>query len=1035
MFLAIILKEVTMKSKNNVFKKLFQIAAIFVLAILASLTVFSFNLRPTYSASVENPNFSNNMTDSTNTPASPSSYTFVDRNFKSVSYNPQSTSASQPNVKAGVINIEDQGYTKHSSEKDDYALMISSEYSTKYGYTSSQFTLEADSCYAISVDVYTVTTPGLASLYLVDENNTAYASFEHVGRADNWASYTFFVKTDDLTSYKLKLAMFLDGSGTTLFDSVKITELTDKQLESQYEAFKSTSCYVAPKTDNIISQTAFAKGDLASVFANSDSSIDYETGLNGNFGSAIVIKNNSSTHSQYTTKDDYFTFEQNRVYRLTLSAKAEDLSGKIKLSLIQTNLKQDEDGNDIYDTSSEKFSLTISSSTSNTVTDGYNKYSFFINTHPLKSTTYKLVVDFGDDDSTASGSLYLAGATLSKTTYSNFESVSTGETQQKINLATKIVDVDSDTKKLMLTNGNFNSVKPTDTTKVYPAAADSWTATLGENPQLYGVVNTAEFDKFTSSNTFARTAVNPGNPNGLTESNNLLMMYNSSTDSLAYTSEIDKSLDAGSYHRISLNVLTQHSTLNVYLVTKVNEKEVVLSSIKNVATDGNWHTVDLYVYTGVHQMSVGVKVEMNTTDAGFAYIDDATFDFALRSGSMLSQPSETEFNATTAGNFATNHIAKADLKNLLSGESSDRFATPTHFDYTENENVTFGTIDLTNDTDVRWILNKYDQYNENFTSLETKNILAIHAINYVSETYTANIGYRFDSSKYYLVSVKVYTQNLATSDDVDSFGLGVGLTTFDNSFKNINTETENGNSWKTYQFYIHPTDATTAMLKIVFGANGASLKGDAFLGDLTVEEIDSSKYIEKSTDTALVLAETTTTDDSKDDDDSKTDETTKSNNNAWIIAIPTILTAAAIILAVVGLSLRKIKFKKPVKKSKTDYDRNSKQSQQIYMRKATMMREQRLLELSKQLETLQNERTSYEEQYKKDLSSLRQLKIKRASANEIAKLEKDMKQNQRHSAQIGSSIRQVEMDIEFTKSSDYTKQVIKKLSSAKQDEE
>ena len=105
------------------------------------------------------------------------------------------------------------------------------------------------------------------------------------------------------------------------------------------------------------------------------------------------------------------------------------------------------------------------------------------------------------------------------------------------------------------------------------------------------------------------------------------------------------------------------------------------------------------------------------------------------------------------------------------------------------------------------------------------------------------------------------------------------------------------------------------------------------------------------------------------------------------------------------------------------------------MRKATTLREERLHELNKQLNTLQNERAQYEEQYKKDLSTLRQLKIKRAPANEIAKLDRDMKQNQKHTAQIGSSIRNVELEIEQAQTNEYLKQIVKKLASAKQDEQ
>ena len=212
-------------------------------------------------------------------------------------------------------------------------------------------------------------------------------------------------------------------------------------------------------------------------------------------------------------------------------------------------------------------------------------------------------------------------------------------------------------------------------------------------------------------------------------------------------------------------------------------------------------------------------------------------------------------------------------------------------------------------------------------------------------------------------------------------------------------------------------------------------KREISLAEFERDEIEEANFVETPNSTTLVLKSTTKNDDNNNNKDENSNKTKNSNNTAWIIAIPSILTGAAIVLAIVGVALRKVKFKKPVKKTKNAYDRNSKQSQQIYMRKATMLREERLRELQQQLETLQNERATYETQYKKDLSSLRQLKIKRAPASEIAKLEKDMKQNQKHSAQIGSSIRSVELEIDFTNSNEYIKQVVKKLSSAKQDEQ
>ena len=1026
-----------MKSKNNVLRKFLFVFAVFVLAILASFTMFTFKLKPSsYALSVDNSNFADGMTDNTSTPSSPSSYTFVDNNFNSVKYNPQSTTADQPKLNAGVVNIEDEGYTKTSSTQDDYALMISSKkgessYTVKYGYTSTEFTLDAGSYYKIAVDIYADTINNLASIYLVDENSKAYASYEHIGAANTWTTYMFLVKTNDLASQKLKLALFLDGNGTVLFDSVRVNELTSQQLNDHQTTYATTSKYIAPTNDNIVETKSFTKTNLNSVFANVDASREIVDDNDGYFDTAFKITNSKSTYSQYTTADDFFTFEQNRVYRVTFNVKTTNLSGKVNLRLVQTNLTKDEDGNDVYDTSNDH-TLTISSNTSSSITNNYSKYSFYINSHPLKTTTFKFVVSFGSDTEAASGDVYLTGAIVSSANYSHFNEVSTGSTAQKINLASKVIDLDSDTKALMLSNGNFNTVKTTDYTKTYPVTPDSWTVTQGTNQQLYGVVNTKddEFEKFVNNNTFTGVATNPSNDN---VSNNVLMMYNSTTDTLAYTSALDKALDAKTYHRFSINVLTQHSSLNVYLVAKIGEEEVILSSIKNVVTDGAWHNVDLYVYTGIHTLNVGVKVEMKSTGYGFAYLDDATFDFALRDGGvMLVQPTEEQFNNTTAVNYGVNHIAKTDLSNLLETDSSERYATPTHFIIPEDENVDCGIIDLTNEADVKYILDNLTQNYLNFIGLDNKNILAIHAKNYVTKTYVTNIGYRFEANKYYVVSVKVYTQHLQSENE--KFGLGLAIENFEDSFQNINTETEAENGWKTYKFYINPTDATTSTLQILFGNNSTTLKGDAFIGDIKIEEVESTDFITKSTDNALLLTTPKTNDDST-DDDTETDDTTKSNNTAWIIAIPTILTGLAIILAVVGVTMRKVKFKQHVKRTKSAYDRNSKQSQQIYMRKATTMREERLRELNKQLDTLQAERAQYEEQYKKDLSTLRQLKIKHAPANEISKLDKDMKLNQRHSSQIGSSIRNIELEIEYTNSNEFIQQTVKKLSSARQDED
>ena len=68
-----------------------------------------------------------------------------------------------------------------------------------------------------------------------------------------------------------------------------------------------------------------------------------------------------------------------------------------------------------------------------------------------------------------------------------------------------------------------------------------------------------------------------------------------------------------------------------------------------------------------------------------------------------------------------------------------------------------------------------------------------------------------------------------------------------------------------------------------------------------------------------------------------------------------------------------------------------------------------------------------EEDYKKDLASLRSLKIKRGNPNEIAKLEKDLKKNQKISANLGLTANKISKDLAYAKTDAYLNNLIRKL--------
>ena len=109
------------------------------------------------------------------------------------------------------------------------------------------------------------------------------------------------------------------------------------------------------------------------------------------------------------------------------------------------------------------------------------------------------------------------------------------------------------------------------------------------------------------------------------------------------------------------------------------------------------------------------------------------------------------------------------------------------------------------------------------------------------------------------------------------------------------------------------------------------------------------------------------------------------------------------------------------------YDRNKTVSVQYYTRKATTMREEKIRELNADLEKISSQRKTYEDEYKQNLTKLREMKIKRANPAEIAKLEKDMKKNQKLSASLGVTANKIANELEYAKTDAYLNSLIKKL--------
>ena len=973
--------------------------------------------------SISNSNFDSST--KTSYPYSPSSYTAYNQGVKVDSDN-------TANISSGVINLSNENYkTKFALAKrsslDDYVLMIDSTtdidgkitmHTANYGYqTSSTFKMEANSKYMFTVDVFTATNANIASLYLFDNNGQVISSIKNVNSFNSWTTYTFFVSTNNSEAIEAKLGMYLEGAGIVLFDNISGFKLSD----SEYELSKNTAIsgtYVEENNvDNIenlfyVNSLGNLEDKLDSANISNLTAVQYEFNKNstlssvqdsdGQHSTALLLENIDETYSEYETEDNLIVLEQNTVYKVNVNVKTKNLNGTATLKLIRTDIDEnDEDYTTDYDKTIEITSSTVSDSDS--VTNDYKTYNFLINSHSTQAVGYKFAFGLGKDaENKATGKLYISEIEVSKVNYETFNSASTGSGTEKINF----VDAYKDSK-IMLNNGDFNGFKIADYNNPMPATPIDWEVTTGSNAQKYGVVNTKTFESALSG------LSNLKNPSTGTN-NNILMMYNETADSLSYTSAT-KNLTSKTYHKFELSVQTQNAPLKISLVTKKDDAEVELLS-KVVNTNYTWQDVTLYLHTGYQSMDISLKVTLDTESYGYAYIDNAKFDYLLTTAQL-----EEEFNNAENSDY----VAVANLSNLLINKSGENFAPTTLFSSEKVSGVESGIITL-NSSHLDEII--YDTSKlEHFNSIGG-NVYGIRATDDINYKVTSNVGFRLTTGTdvYYKVSVSVYTQNLSTNNneaDINSIGAGLKLTGFDTTFTNIKSE----NEWTTYTFYIQASSDTTTYLEFALGHEENPAKGDVFFGNIQFsDDITAAEYnsaIETET-LKIVKAEESKADEEESD---STDKDNGISNTTWIYLIPSILTALAIVIAVVGIALRKIKFKKRVKKTKTSYDRNRTVSIQYYTRKATTLREEKIRELKADLDKINAERKQFEEEYKHDLATLRTMKIKRANPTEIAKLEKDLKKNQKLSANLGVTANKISNELAYAKTDAYLNGLIKKL--------
>lgn len=1023
-----------MNTKKKTIKKLLCYSTSFAMLSLASAGILS----------VANPNFyvdaaaeagkvqvsinNSNFKDNTK-----SSYPFAPSDFDAYRGNVKSESTSDDNINAGVINLSSDDYVNkfanatRGSKYDKYVLMLDSTkdgaHQVNYGFrTKKPVEMSSNSNYVVSVDVYTEQNASIANLYLFN-GEKVYSSIKNINSYARWTTHYFFVSTNE-DALSLNVGMYLEGTGIALFDNISCFKANDTIFNQEMSVVgvdtssgnsKGTNySYVSENEFSVARFIATNKNSFVNLInndefeltktsvPNKDVKINYVEDSDGTNSSALKfeIDEANKSYALFETSDDMFTVAPNVTSKISVTLKTKDLNGKVTLGLEETSLKTGQEGKN-----SELIEISSNTGSSSNINNDYETYSFFIRSHANKSSSFKLVFSLGNEENETSGKLFISQIEQEIVDFDVYDNAKTGSTAEKIDLTYHKYSTD-----IMLTNGDFNEVK-TLSNKTYLSTPTGWSVSEGKNDQVYGVVNT---NNFTADLMKLSNMANPGTHSKTQFDNeNVLLMYNATNDTLSYTSETKK-LDAKSYHKFSAKFKTFNSNVKFSLTTKKDEAEIELTSV--VVNSLNWENADLYIYTGNQNIDVSLKITLETTNgSGYAFVDDTTFDFLI---------------APTADNFPSlggDKTAVVNLANLFTSDSDDQWANANLFSSVGTASQT-GVINLNSSKLLNEVIANPDDYTA-FKSIGVDNVIGIRTMGTDDyHTLTSNVGYSLTANNRYKLSLKVFTQrmDLENVTNAQNVGAGIQLSGFDSGFTAIKSE----NDWTEFTFFISPTSDTTTYLTLSLGDETNGCKADAFFGDIKFEDItesvNESQFAEISESKYVKVLKTS--EPKKDPENDKTaDKSNQPSTNAWLYAIPTILFGVAIVIAIVGALSRKVKFKKPVKKSKNDYDRNATVSKQYYMRKATAMRENKLAELKKDMEKITAERSKYEEEYKKDLSQLRELKIKRAPQTEIAKFEKDMKKKQKLSASLGVTSNKIASQIQYVKTDAYIDSLIKKL--------
>lgn len=884
---------------------------------------------------------------------SPTNFTAVD---------PTNIGSNSDQLKAGVINciaenIDDYQKTYGLSEQDiNHTIIASSSEDegithhlmingmnndTKYAFKTPDFTLEANSYYEISVLAkVTSDNGGFGTIVLDGLSNTHQANSIRI-TDQSWDTYSFYVSTGANLEEKVNLQLWLGSATETSTDAVFYNKITMKRY-SQSAFASEPNKDIAGKTLNIDLEKydeikLFDNQDFSTSLTNSwtpilfennnttttlcdvyDISGDYPSSLSelgitkpysiGNLGnsSALLMYNKESASQGIASTP--FTIERDCVYRLSVWAKSDcGATNGATIQLIEQNATQ---GQQVVSSQSVTTSIT-----ENPSFNDWTQYNFYIKGNPFHNSILQLRLLLGTDTTPTDGYVWFDEISMQRVTYTEYSAP----------LGTNVqVNLDKSATTTIL-NGEFTSVNNDTTSNVGTLTPANWTlsssdtnfdledAMSGVIPTRSDLFNTTieklkENSHYTSINNPGLTPDETLSTINNTKNKVLLIGNGNQKTSQTYTSD-EFTLEGSKFYRISFLVQTQgvtpSATSGVTLKLKTSDKTIYEYS--GIANEGSWDSYAVYLSTDTDASTCSIEL---TLDNSTGY---ALFDKVLLQSFDDEESSTLDFDHSSIAHKYKAVETKNTFDNYVQNDHvTDQYYEP--FDW---------KFSVTNNNQLADIKAGVTKYNH-------ENVLSISSDRDIYATYEYSKPYSFTADNYYKLSITLKTDTLGQLEGLEEsdeegnvypFGVYLNLSNV-GTFKGINTKDERGNGYKTYTFYIAPNISTTSTLSISLGSDHALTYGSVYVQNISLETIENSSAFETQTagldsNYNIIVNNIENTDE---DNSSPSDTNSGGSDLRLDFVIPSVLLAFAILVAIVGTLLRRIKIRKKPK-VKTSYDR------------------------------------------------------------------------------------------------------------------